>query len=62
MAYSILSRDINTWRIPPQNLEAEIALLGSIMLLPDLMHEVIDIISPKSFYAEKHRNIFDVML
>ena len=62
MAYSILSRDINTWRIPPQNLEAEIALLGSIMLRPDLMHEVIDIISPQSFYAEKHRNIFDVML
>lgn len=61
MAYSILSREINTWRVPPQNLDAEAALLGGIMLRPDLMHEVIDIISADSFYAEKHRLVFDVM-
>lgn len=61
MAYSILSREINSWRVPPQNLEAETALLGSIMLRPELMHEITDIISANSFYAEKHRIIFETM-
>ena len=31
-------------RIPPQNLEAEKALLGSIMIRPEVMHDVTDII------------------
>lgn len=49
-------------RLPPQNIESEQALLGSIMLRPEGMYEVVDIISPDSFYADKHRKIFDAML
>lgn len=45
-------------RIPPQSTEAERALLGSIMLKPDGIHEVTDLISPDSFYVEKHRIIY----
>lgn len=49
-------------RIPPHSLEAEMALLGSIMLRPDSMYEVMDIVTPSSFYFEKHRIIFEAML
>lgn len=49
-------------RIPPQNLEAERAVLGSIMLRRDAMHEVEDVLTPDSFYAEKHKIIFRAML
>jgi replicative DNA helicase len=49
-------------RIPPQNIEAERALLGSILLKPDGIHEVTDLVSPDSFYVEKHRTIFRAML
>jgi replicative DNA helicase len=45
-------------RIPPQSIDAERALLGSIMLKPDAIHEVSDIVSTDSFYVEKHRLIF----
>ncbi len=38
------------------------ALLGSVMLRPDAMYEVMDIVSPTSFYFEKHRIIFETML
>jgi replicative DNA helicase len=48
-------------RIPPQNLESERALLGSLLLKPDAIHDVADIIQPESFYAEKHRHIFEAM-
>ncbi|MEK7614724.1 MAG: DnaB-like helicase N-terminal domain-containing protein, partial [Patescibacteria group bacterium] len=49
-------------RIPPQNLDSEKAFLGSIMLRPDSVHEVIDTIDPDDFYADKHRVIYKAML
>jgi replicative DNA helicase len=48
-------------RTPPQDLEAERALLGSVLLRPEAMHEVADIVSSESFYAQKHRLIFGAM-
>lgn len=48
-------------RIPPQSIEAEMAFLGSIMLRPDAIYEIVDFITPKAFYADKHAIIFDTM-
>ncbi len=45
-------------RIPPQNIDSEKALLGSIMLKPEAMHEIIDMVKPDSFYSEKHRIVY----
>ncbi|MBU1519354.1 replicative DNA helicase, partial [Patescibacteria group bacterium] len=52
----------NSLRVPPQNIEGEKALLGSIMLKPDVFHDIVDIISPDVFYTECHRKIFRAML
>jgi len=49
-------------RIPPQNTESEKALLGSIMLRPESLSEIMDIIRPEAFYMERHKTIFSVML
>ena len=49
-------------RIPPHNIDAERALLGSIMLRPEVMYEVTDLVYPASFYSNKHRVIFETML
>lgn len=49
-------------RTPPQNLDAERALLGAIMLKPEVMHDVSVTVYPESFYAEKHRDIFRIIL
>ncbi|HVX90479.1 MAG TPA: replicative DNA helicase [Candidatus Paceibacterota bacterium] len=49
-------------RIPPQSLESERALLGALLLKPDALHDVADTIRADSFYAEKHRIIFETML
>lgn len=48
-------------RVPPQSLEAERALLGALLLKPEVVHDVSDIIRAESFYAEKHRLIFMTM-
>ena len=49
-------------RIPPQNLDSEKALLGSIMLKPEVVFDILDIISADCFYSEKHRLIFTAMM
>lgn len=48
-------------RIPPNNIDSERALLGSIMLRPEAIHEIMDIIRPDAFYSEKHRIIFQAI-
>ena len=52
----------NNLRIPPQSIPSEQAVLGSIMLRKDAIHEVEDIINPDSFYVEKHKKIYKAML
>ncbi len=49
-------------RIPPQNIEAEMSLLGSILLDKDAMLKIADIVSPDDFYKDSHRHIFESIL
>ena len=45
-------------RTPPHNTDAERALLGAIMLRPDVLHDVSVTVYPDSFFAERHRLIY----
>ncbi|MDG1875098.1 MAG: replicative DNA helicase [Mariniblastus sp.] len=45
-------------REPPFNLEAEVGVLGSIMLMPDACDEIVSIIRPQDFYEEAHQILF----
>ncbi len=49
-------------RIPPQNLEAEQSLLGSLLLDKDAVIKIGDQVNDEDFYADKHRLIFESML
>ncbi len=49
-------------RVPPQSIEAEMALLGSIMLRTEAIHEIVDTINGGSFYSERNRIIYETML
>lgn len=48
-------------RTPPANIAAEKALLGAIILKPDVMHDIAVNVYPESFYADKHRAIYDAI-
>lgn len=49
-------------RTPPNHIDAERALLGAIMLKPEVMHDVSVTVYPESFYADKHREIYRSIL
>ena len=48
-------------QLPPQALEAEMAVLGSMLIEPDAVERALDILSDKDFYHESHRAVFRVM-
>ncbi len=62
MTKSVKNSTRSALRVPPQSLESEQAVLGSIMLRKGAMHEIEDMISAESFYSEKHKLIFQAML
>jgi replicative DNA helicase len=49
-------------RVPPQDLDAEISVLGAILLDKDAMWKVADILGPEDFYKKAHQFIFQAFL
>lgn len=47
---------------PPANPEAEQSILGSILIRPEVMDEIAEILTPADFYREAHGKIFTCML
>lgn len=48
--------------MPPQNVEAEISVLGGLLLDPNSVANVADILEPADFYRREHHLIFSAML
>ncbi|MFM6105673.1 MAG: replicative DNA helicase, partial [Sphaerospermopsis kisseleviana] len=49
-------------RLPPQNIEAEEAILGGILLDPEAIGRVRDRLVPEAFYINAHREIYQAAL
>jgi replicative DNA helicase len=49
-------------RLPPQNLEAERSVLGSMLRDNQVIPEVVQIVRPGHFYLDAHRRIFEIMV
>jgi replicative DNA helicase len=49
-------------RMPPQNIEAEQAVLGAIFLEPSSLTVASEVLIPDDFYRAAHQKIFNVML
>jgi len=56
------SSDVAFDRVPPQSIEAEMAVLGSIMIDNDCIGKVAEILEPSFFYRTVHRTIFSSAL
>jgi replicative DNA helicase len=49
-------------RVPPNNVEAEESVLGSMMLSPEAIASVVEAVRPEDFYRPAHTRIFRAML
>lgn len=62
MAEKSQNLDVTTFdRVPPHNVEAEQALLGSMLISADAISAVIEIVHTEDFYSEAHRLIYNAM-
>ncbi len=62
MADSFQNISTLTDKLPPQNLEAERACLGSMLLDKEAIEVAIDILNSDDFYSDQHRIIFKSLL
>jgi len=49
-------------QLPPQDIEAEQSVLGSLLIDKDAVVKIADIVAPKDFYRKAHEIIFDAMI
>ena len=49
-------------KVPPQNMEAEQAILAGILINNDAMNQIMDILSADDFYREAHMHLFEGMI
>ena len=49
-------------RVPPQNIEAEQSVLGSLMIDKDAIIKVADFVKPNDFYKDAHNIIYEAIL
>ncbi len=54
--------DSSEGRLPPQNIEAEQCVLGSLMLDKEAVFKIIDMIRPGDFYRGIHNSIYQAMV
>lgn len=59
MASDILKQIDN---LPPQNIEAEKSLLGSILLDKEAIVKIADFLRPEDFYRPNHKEVYQAML
>ncbi|WP_353065645.1 replicative DNA helicase [Arcanobacterium hippocoleae] len=49
-------------RVPPQNLEAEMSVLGAMLINKDAISEVVPVLRATDFYRPQHATIFDAII
>ena len=54
-------RRLRPERVPPHNLEAEESVLGAMMISPDAIADVIEIVRPSDFYRSANATIFETL-
>ncbi len=49
-------------KTPPHDTDAEISVLGAILLDPEAIVKVADLLAPESFYDDRHQSIYEAMV
>lgn len=57
-----MPQELTLEKLPPQNIEAEMAVLGSMLIDDEAIAQAIEVLNPDCFYKDSHRRIFDCIL
>lgn len=57
-----ISKEMFAGKLPPQNIEAEQGVLGSMLLSNEMIDEVVEILKPTHFYSDAHQKLFGAIM
>src|SRR5690349_8012813 len=58
---NIMGIEVTAGRVPPQNIEAETSLIGSLLIEKDAIIKIADMVTADDFYVDRHAIIFAAM-
>ncbi len=56
------STETSREKLPPQNIEAEVAVLGSMLIEEEAISQAIEVLTVDHFYKDEHKKIFQGMI
>ncbi len=62
MAKPITKKQSTRLRLPPQSIEAEESVLGSLLIDKDAIHKVVDLLTPEDFYKPTSEKIYSAII
>ncbi len=54
--------DVPGHRLPPQNLEGEMSVLGGVLIENEALNKALELLRPEDFYRDSHRKIFESLI
>ena len=55
-------KEVTAAKIPPQNIDAEMSLLGAVLIDEEVLAEISEQVTPRDFYDKRHATIFGAMM
>jgi len=55
-------KSVPAGKVPPQNLDAEMSLLGAVLIDEEVLADVTEHVKPKDFYDKRHALIYDAIM
>ena len=55
-------KEVPAGKIPPQNLDAEMSLLGAVLIDEEVLAEISEQVTPRDFYDKRHATVFGAMM
>jgi replicative DNA helicase len=56
------AKEVPAGKVPPQNLDAEMSLLGAVLIDEETLADVSEHVNAKDFYDKRHKSIYDAMM
>jgi replicative DNA helicase len=54
--------EIESHRLPPQNLEAEMSVLGAVLLENEALNRALETLIPDDFYRDSHKQNYKALV
>ncbi len=56
------NKSVPAGKVPPQNIDAEMSLLGAVLIDEETLADISEHVTPKDFYDKRHSSIFGAMM